>query len=119
MKVFGQEIGDRRAVYQDKVLGIAFVERPQDPPDGYDIIVNGFGHFVLPSRVLPDLTKPEYSTADVMRSLTTVNEIIPHILESSRISPEQLHIALLKVKQGRLEDEIENMCLTCPREVGD
>ena len=107
MLIFGQEVGNRIPVYQDDERRIAFISNPNDGPDGYNVLV-GTGYFVLPSRVLSVIAKPEYSTRDVMNSLTAVSPIIPNVLSANRITPDQLHIALLKVRQRELEQSLDS-----------
>lgn len=104
MNIFEQASGNVTPVYRDDRLKIAVVPNPNDGPDGYYFIV-GNAHFILPSRVLSDLARPEYGTEDVMRSLTAVNDMIPRLIGGAGVSPDQLHIALLKVRQRELEEE--------------
>ena len=98
------EVDDRARLYIDGGNKIAFVENVKDGPDGYDVFV-GPDHFYLQSRILPDLTMPEYSTADVLRTLTNINSVVPLILQANGLSADQLHIALLKVRQRELKEE--------------
>jgi len=101
------DLGGREPFYEDERRGVMFVPNPNDGPDGYDVIV-GPNHFYMQSRILPDLARPEVSTANVMRCLDAMNPTISTILSQNRMTPEEFHIYLLKVRQRELEGSLDN-----------
>lgn len=97
-------MANRDLDYYDSFLSIRFSENPSDPPDGYNVTLMG-NHFYLPSRCLQELTRTDLGTGALLRKLINLNEIIPRLLQISHVSPEQFHIALLKVGLLRAEKE--------------
>ena len=95
---------EKRTDFYDQFLGIRFTENLDDSPDGYDVGL-GIHHFYLPSRILPELTRPDMETGTLMSRLTNINETVPVMMRQANISPEQVHIAFLKVGLLRIEKE--------------
>ena len=102
-----ESLEERAAFYEDKEKGIRFVQNPREHR-AYDVFI-GDDHFYIPARVIPDLGSESSSTRRVMMGLEAMNPNIRYILETNTVSPEQFHIALLKVRNLELEDEIANI----------
>ncbi len=102
-----QESLEQRAYYEDKEKGIRFVQNPREHL-AYDVFV-GDDHFYIPDGVIPDLGSTSFSTRRVMMGLEAMNPTIIYVLQENKVSPEQFHIALLKVRNLELEDEIANI----------
>lgn len=97
-------------VYDDEKSKVTFVPNPNDPPDGYDVFV-GEDHFYIQSRILSDLAHPSRSTENVMGSLENAcgPGRVKYVLQQNKLTPEELHIALLKVRNLELEAEVRTV----------
>ncbi len=98
---------EERAFYEDKEKRIRFVQNPMEH-GAYDVFI-GQDHFYIPDRVIPDLGSPHTLTSRVMDGLNAMNPSIGYILEINNITSQDFHIALLKVRNLELEDEIANI----------
>jgi hypothetical protein len=76
---------ERDVFYEDKENGIRFVSDLKSGMSAYDVVI-------------PVFANPERSTDEVMKRLTVMSPHVPYILERYGVSPEDLHIALLKVR---------------------
>jgi len=90
--------------FYDSDLSIRFTQNLRDLPDGYEVNLKG-NFFYLPSRCLPELINPNMKTYTLISLLTNINDTVPLMLRRTGISPEQLHIAFLKLGLLRTEKE--------------
>ena len=90
---------------------ISFFPNDRDGPGAYDVIIdkeNGKDHFYIADRTLGDLTNPEVSTEQMMRSLEAMcAHTVRFILDENKISPQEIHIALLQLRIKEQEKELE------------
>lgn len=103
----------RKPDYETPDRNIAFFSNPNDGPHAYDIIVRGGDmgeyHFYIHDRIIDDIASPHHSTKDIMRSLEALTSgEAEFILRECKISPEQLHIALLQLRIVEQEQELEH-----------
>ncbi len=98
-------MAERRSLdYQDPASPIKFTQNLRDQPDGYDIEI-GSDHVYLPSRCLPDLIRRETTTSHLVELMSNIDRSFGVVLESNNVSPEQYHIAILKLALLRTETE--------------
>ena len=109
------DMGEREPDYTTTISGdkiISFFRNDRDGSGAYDVIIGkalerGSDHFYIPDRTLGDLTNPGVSTDDMMGSLEAMcAHTVGFILDKNKISPQELHIALLHLRIKE-QEEIE------------
>lgn len=90
----------------DKIF--SFFPNPKDGPGAYDVIINNRDHFYIHDRIMNDLTNPEISTEDAIRSLENMcGGLIRFKLQENNLSPKDIHIALLQLRIIEQQKEID------------
>ena len=96
---------DRKPEYTSPNGAIVFFSNSNHGADAYDVVINKESHFYIPPRTLHELTSPNISTLDMMRSLEAMCKEVHGILFDNRLTAQDLHIALLHLQNNRLESE--------------
>ncbi len=97
--------------YEDKERKIAFIRNLDDYPDGYYVRLGEESDdrgFAIPSRVLPDLTRPETTTETMERMMDAMDRgLMNYIQEFSGIRSIEFHYHLFRLRNEELEKELE------------
>ena len=101
------DVQGRKIAYQTPDGAIMFVRNDRDV-HAYDLIIQNRDHLYIPDRTLGELTSPARSTHEMMESMDNLSGgMAAVILEQNRISPQDLHMALLHLRITELEEECD------------
>ncbi|MBX4212445.1 hypothetical protein KW787_03270 [Candidatus Pacearchaeota archaeon] len=91
----------RKPLYEDKELGIVFVNNSNDGPHAYDVFIKDKDHLYIPERTLEDLTDTGIPTERMMKSFDNMsNGMATHLLFMNNISQQDFHASLRRLRDA-------------------
>lgn len=110
----------QKPVYVTPDGDISFFENPRDSPGAYLVDIKNIDTFYIPSEMLEDLTRPEYSTENIARKIGAIGGAalpLMHkryddkelILQNSGVSTKDVHLALLQLRVQEQEKKLHDL----------